>query len=131
MKHADAYIYNFVSTISFEYVNVKVSVFNYNLTACLDIDDEVTFMNRSLLLINTNLYDIVHCTQSIIVIEITSKQITDEYMKRKVQLRSDKKITLHIKIYLINRFQLELIIDMNTLERDDIDLTSRKREIRL
>ena len=120
VEHADAHVYNYAPSSSFGYANVEASIFNYDLTACLDTGGGVSLMDRSLLS-NTNLYGIVHRTQPITVTEVTGKQITDEYIEEEVQLGPNKD-KLHIKAYLVNRLQLGLLIGMDTLGRGDIDL---------
>ena len=64
-------------------------------------------------------------TKSIIVIEIVDQQICDEYIEQKVLIEFNK-FSLRVKIYLIQNFQSNLIIDINILKRDDINFQLNK-----
>ena len=83
----------------------------------MNIDDEISFCNRILF---SRKYKIVHRIRFIIVIEIAKQQICDEYIDQKILIEFNK-LLLRVKIYLIQNFQSNLIIDMNILKRDDID----------
>ena len=81
--------------------------------------------NRVLFSRDKNLYEIVHRTRFIIVIEIAKQQICDKYIDQKVLIKFNK-FSLRVKIYLIQNFQSNLIININILRRDDIDFQLSK-----
>ena len=51
--------------------------------------------------------------------------MTNEYIDQKILLNFNK-ISLKFKIYLINDFQSNFIIDMNVIDRNDIDFFINK-----
>ena len=120
-KHAKKHVYNYSSQFFFEYVQMRVFIFDYDFTSCLNIDEEVSFCSKSLLSQNKNLYDIVHRIRSIIITEVIEQQICDECIEQEILLNFNK-FSIKIKTYLVDRLQLNLIIDINVLSRDDIDI---------
>ena len=74
----------------------------------MNIDDEVSFCNRALFFKDKNFYEIVHRTRFIIVIEIAKQQICDKYIDQEVLIEFNK-LSLRVKIYLIQDFQSNLI----------------------
>ena len=91
----------------------------------MKIDDEINLCNRALFSRDKNLYKIVHRTRFIIVIEIVDQQIYDEYIKQKILIKFNK-LSLRVKIYLIQNFQLNLIINMNILKQNNINFQLSK-----
>ena len=116
IRHARENVYNYSLKSSYNYVIVQISIFDWNFNLCLNIDDEVSFCNKVLF---SRKYEVVHRTQSIIVIEIAKQQIYDKFIEQNVLIEFNK-IFLRVKIYLIQNFQLSLIIDMNVFKRNDI-----------
>ena len=79
---------------------------------------------------NRNIYDFVHNFKFIIIIEIINIQICNEYINTKVLLNSNK-ISVQIKIYLINNFQLNFIINMNVLNKNDINFLLIRQALKI
>ena len=119
-KHAKKHVYNYFSQFFFDYAQVNVFIFDYDLISCLNIDEKVSLCSKSLFSQNKNLYDIVHRTRFITITKIVEQQICDECIEKKILLNFNK-FPIKIKTYLIDRLQSNLIIDMNVLNRDDID----------
>ena len=119
-RYVREHVYNYSSFFSHEYVIVQISIFDWNFIFCLNTDEEMSFCSKSLLFQNKNLYDIVYRIRSITITKIVEQQICDEYVEQEILLNFNKFFII-VKIYLINRLQSNLIIDMNVLNRDDID----------
>ena len=119
-QHAEEHIYNFSPPSSHGYATVEASIFDYDLTPCLDTGGGVSLCSRSLLP-NKNLYGIVHRTRPITVTGVAGQQICDEYIEQEVLLGPNK-FPLTVKAYLVNKLQPGLIIGMDVLNRGDIDL---------
>ena len=120
-RHVREHVYNYSWQSSHEYVTVKISIFEYDFTSCLNIDEKMNFCFKWLLFQNKNLYDIMHRIRLITITKIAEQQVCDKYIEQKMLLELNK-FFVTIKIYLINRLQSDFIIDMNFLNRDDIDL---------
>ena len=120
-KHVKKHVYNYSSQFFFDYAQVDVFIFDYDLTSCLNIDEKVNLCSKSLLSQNKNLYDIVHRTRLITITKVVEQQICDECIEQEILLNLNK-FSIKIKTYLIDRLQSDLIIDMNVLNRDDIDI---------
>ena len=88
----------------------------------MNIDDEINFCNKILF---SRKYEIIHRIRFIIVIEIAKQQICDKYIDQEILIEFNK-FSLRVKIYLIQNFQSNLIIDMNILKRNDIDFQLNK-----
>ena len=86
----------------------------------MNTNENVSLCDRDLLF-NRNIYGLVYDFKFIIITEITDIQVCDEYIDTKILLDSNK-IPVRIKTYLVNNLQSDLIIDMNVLNKDDIDL---------
>ena len=114
-------MYNYSSQFFFDYAQVDVFIFDYDFTSCLNIDEEVSLCSRSLFSQNKNLYDIVHRIRLITITKVVEQQICDECIEQEILLDFNK-FSIKIKTYLIDRLQSDLIIDMNVLNRDDIDI---------
>ena len=130
VQHAENHVYNFFSSFFMSYVMIRISFFDKDFTSCLNIDENVFFCDRELLSQNQNHYDFVHDIKFITIIEVADMQILDEYIEQKMFLKFNK-VFVFIKIYLINDFQFELIIDMNVLNRDDIDLLFSRQALKV
>ena len=120
VKHAKKHVYNYLSQLFFDYVQINVFIFDYDFVSCLNIDEKMNFCFISLFLQNKNLYNIVHRIQFITITKIAKQQICHECIEQKILLNFNK-FSIKIKTYLINRLQLNLIIDMNVLNRDNIN----------
>ena len=95
-------------------------IFDYDFISCLNIDEKVNFCFKSLFFQNKNLYDIVHRIRFITVTKVAKQQICDECIEQEILLNFNK-FFVKIKTYLINHLQSNLIIDMNVLNRDDMN----------
>ena len=120
VKHAKKHVYNYSSQFFFDYAQVNVFIFDYDLVSCLNIDEEMNLCFRSLFSQNKNLYDIVHRTRLITVTKVAKQQICDECIEQEILLDFNK-FSVKINTYLIDRLQSDLIIDMNVLDRDDMN----------
>ena len=130
IQHAKKHVYNFASSFFMSYAMIKVSIFDFELTFCLNTDENVFLCDRSLLSQNRNHYDLVHRTKFITIIEIANMQMLNQYIEQKILL-SLKKIFVLVKVYIINDLQSNLIIDMNVLNKDDIDLLLNRQVLRI
>ena len=130
IQHAENHVYNFFSSFFMKYVMIQISFFDKDFTSCLNIDENVFFCDRKLLSQSQNHYDLVHDIKFITIIEVADMQVLDEYIEQKMFLKLDK-ILVFIKIYLINDFQLELIIDMNVLNKNDIDFLFSRQTLKI
>ena len=72
------------------------------------------------LLSNENIYDFVYIIKSITIIEVIDMQILNQYIEQKMLLNLNK-IFIFMKTYLMNNFQFDLIINVNVLNKNDID----------
>lgn len=119
-QHAKEHVYNYSPPSSHGYATVEASIFDYDLTPCLDTGGGVSLCSRSLLP-NRNLYGIVHRTRPITVTGVAGQQICDEYIEQEVLLGPNK-FPITMKAYLVDHLQPGLIIGMDVLNRGDIDL---------
>ena len=120
ITHAKKHVYNYSSSFFMNYAMISVSLFGWKITLYLNTNENVSLCDRDLLF-NRNIYGLVYDFKFIIITEITDIQVCDEYIDTKILLDSNK-IPVRIKTYLVNNLQSDLIIDMNVLNKDDIDL---------
>ena len=129
-QHAKKHVYNFFSSIFMNYVMIQTSIFDFELTSCLNIDENVFLCDRNLLSKNRNRYDFVYFIKFIIIIDVIEMQIFDQYIEQKMLLSSNK-IFIEIKTYFVNDFQLDFIIKTNVLNKKDIDFLFNRRMFRV
>ena len=92
----------------------------------MNIDENVFLCDSSFVLRDRDVYDFVKRAKLIIIIEVVDMRILNKYIEKKMLLNFNK-ISVIIKVYLIKSFQFDFIIDMNVLNKDDIDfMLSRK-----
>ena len=120
VKHTKKHVYNYSSQFFFDYIQMNVFIFDYDFISCLNIDEKVNFCFKSLFFQNKNLYDIVHRIRFITVTKVAKQQICDECIEQEILLNFNK-FSIKIKTYLVNCLQSNLIIDMNVLNRDDMN----------
>ena len=130
IQYANNHVYNFFLSSFMNYAIILISIFDLKLKPCLDTDENVFLFDRKLLLQQQNTYNLVFNIKSITIIEITEMQIVDQYINTKILL-SFNKILVQIKIYLINNLQSNFIIDINVLNRDNIDLLLNRKSLRI
>ena len=127
-KHAEEHVYNFFSQTSFEYSTIEAKIFDVELSLCIDTRDALSLLDRSLLPMHQNLYDIVQETKLVIVIGVASRQIVDQVANIIVLLdHGSKKCPLQMTTYLVNNLLPDLIIDNDVLNRDDVNLQHEKK----
>ena len=129
-QHAKKHVYNFFFSIFMSYVMIQTSIFDFDLTSCLNIDENVFLCDRNLLSKNRNRYDFVHSIKFITIIDVVEMQIFDQYIKQKMLLNSNK-ILIQIKTYFVNDFQLDFIINTNVLNKENIDFLLNRRVFRV
>ena len=95
----------------------------------MNTDENVFLYDRDFLL-NRNIYDFVHRFKLIIIIEMTDIQVCDEYIDTKILLNSNK-ISVQIKAYLMNNFQSDFIINMNVLNKNDINFLLIRQTLKI
>ena len=130
IEHANNHVYNFSPPNSMGYAMIQTSIFDSKLTPCLDIGGGVSLCDRKLLPQQRNIYGLVFNTKPITITEVTSMQILNQYIETKMLL-SLNRISIRIKTYLVNNLQPDLIIDMNILNRGDIDLLLSRKSLRI
>ena len=69
--HAKQNVYNFNSQNLFDYVNIEISIFDFEFIVCIDIENDVNFCDKNLFS-KKNIYDIVHRIKSIIIINVAN-----------------------------------------------------------
>ena len=119
-QHAEKHVYNYASSNSFDYTTVEVEIFDLNLSLCIDSDEAVSLLNK-FVLFRGNLYDIVHNALSIIITNVSKRQIASQMIKIDVEL-SFNKIPLKMIVYLVKNLFSELIIVNDVLNRLDVNL---------
>ena len=119
ITHAKKHVYNYSSFFFMNYAMISTFLFDRKITSCLNTNENVFLCDRDFLF-NRNIYDFVHDFKFIIIIEIIDIQICDEYIDTKVLLNSNK-ILIQMKIYLIDNFQSGFIININVLNKNDIN----------
>ena len=72
VQHVKKHVYNYVSSTSFDYTTVQITVFDLNLSFCIDSDEVVNLLNKFVLLKN-NLYDIIHNAFFITIIDVIDR----------------------------------------------------------
>ena len=130
IQHAKKHIYNFVSSFFMNYAIIQISIFDFDLKLCLNIEKNVSLYDRSLLSQNRNYYNLDHRIKFITIIEVVDIQILNQYIKQKMLLNFNK-ISVFVKIYLINNFQFDLIINMNVLNKNNIDLLLNRQTLKV
>ena len=130
IQHAKKHVYNFFSFFFMSYATIQILFFDYDLTSCLDTNENVSFCDRNLLSFNQNHSDLVHRIKSITITEIANMQVLNQYIDQKVLL-SFNRISVFIKVYLMNNLQLDLIINMNVLNKNDIDFLLSRQALRV
>ena len=119
VRHVEKHVYNYVSSNSFGYTTVQIEIFDLELSLCIDFDEAVNLLNKSVLLRN-NLYDIIHNAFSIIIIDVIERQVINQVIKLDVEL-SFNKISLKLTTYLMKNLLSELIIINDVLNRLDVN----------
>ena len=112
---------NFFSSSSINYTTIQTLIFDYNLILCLNINENVLLCNCILLFLYVNQLSLVRRTKFIIIAKVAGMQILDQYIEYNVLLDLNR-IPVSIKVYLINELQFDLIINMNVLNKNNIDL---------
>ena len=118
-RHAEKHVYNYVSSNSFDYTTVQIEIFDLKLSFCIDFDEIVNLLNKSVLL-KDNLYDIIHNAFSITITDVIEHQVVNQVIKLDVELNFNK-ISLKITAYLIKNLFSELIIVNDVLNRFDVN----------
>ena len=72
VRHVEKHVYNYVSSNSFDYIIIKIEIFDLKLSLCIDFDEIVNLLNKFVLFKN-NLYDIIHNAFSIIIIDVIER----------------------------------------------------------
>ena len=113
-EHTKKHVYNFFSLSFMRYAIIQTSIFDWNFTSCLNINENVFLCDSNFVFRDRDVYNFVKRVKFIIIIEIVDMKILNKYIEKKVLLNFNK-IFVIIKIYLIKDFQFDLIIDMNVL----------------
>ena len=129
-QHAKKHVYNFFFSIFMSYVMIQTSIFDFDLTSCLNIDENVSLCDRSFLSKNRDRYDLVHFIKFITIIDVVDMQIFDQYIEQKMLLNSNK-VFIQIKTYFVNSFQFDFIIKTNVLNKENIDFLFNRRVFRV
>ena len=119
VRHAAKHVYNYASSNSFGYITIQVEVFDTELSSCVDFEETVNLLNRTVLL-KDNLYDIVHNALSITITDVADRQIFSQVVKIDVEL-SFNKVSLQMTAYLVKNLSSDLIIVNDVLNRFDVD----------
>ena len=119
VRHVEKHVYNYVSSNSFDYIIIKIEIFDLKLSLCIDFDEIVNLLNKFVLFKN-NLYDIIHNAFSIIIIDVIERQVINQVIKFDVEL-SFNKISLKMTTYLMKNLFSELIIVNDVLNRLDVN----------
>ena len=77
-----------------------------------------------------DVYDFVKRVRSIIIIEVVDMRVLNKYIEKKMLLNSNK-IFVIVKVYLVESFQSDFIIDMNVLNKDDIDFMLSRKSLKI
>ena len=130
IQHAEEHVYNFSPPSSMGYAMIQASIFDMDLTPCLDTGGGVSLCDRSLLPANQNHSGLVHGAKPITITGVAGMQVLDQYIEQEVLLGPNK-IPIPIKAYLVNNLQPGLIIGMDVLNRGDIDLLLSRQALRV
>ena len=95
----------------------------------MNTNENVFLCDRDFLF-NRNINDFVHRFKFIIIIKIVDIQICDKYINTKVLLNLNK-ISVQIKTYLINNFQSSFIINMNVLNKNNINFLLIRQTLKI
>ena len=129
ISHAKKHVYNYSSFFFMNYVIISISLFDWEITSCLNTNENVFLCDRDFLF-NRNINDFVHRFKFIIIIKIVDIQICDKYINTKVLLNLNK-ISVQIKTYLINNFQSSFIINMNVLNKNNINFLLIRQTLKI
>ena len=102
IQYVEKYIYNFFLLNFINYAIIQTLIFDLKVTLCLNINENVFFLDRKLLL-QQNHYNLVFNIKFITIINVINIQIFNQYIERKMLLNSNK-IFIQIKAFLINNF---------------------------
>ena len=130
IQHAKDHVYNFSPPSSMGYATIQASIFDFDLTPCLDTGEGVSLCDRTLLPSHMNQSGLVRRTKPITITSVAGMQILDQYIEQDVLLGPNR-IPVPIKAYLVNRLQPGLIIGMDVLNRGDIDLLLSRQALRV
>ena len=92
--------------------------------------NESVFLCDRDFLFNRNIYDLVHRFKLIIITEVAGIQVCDEYIDTKVLLNLNK-IFIRMKAYLVDNFQSSFIININVLNKNDINLLLIRQALKI
>lgn len=129
-QHARKHVYNFTLSSFTNYAKIKISIFDTNFTSCLNINENVSLCDRSFLSSYENQYDLIHNIKSITIINVTKKQILNQYIEQQILLNFNK-IFVQIKIYLIDNLKSNLIIDINVLNKENMNLMFTRQILKM
>lgn len=101
IQHAEDYVYNFFLSSFMSYAIIQISIFDLEITLCLNIDENVFFLDRKLLFQQQNYYGFVFNIKFITIIDVANMQVFNQYIESKILLSSNK-ISMPIKTFLIN-----------------------------
>ena len=128
-KHIKKNVYNYSSFSFMNYAMIQFSIFDKKFTFCLNIKKNVFFCDRRLLL--KNVYRFIHKIRFIIIItKIINMQQCKKYIEKKMFLNFCK-IVVRVKTYLIKNFKFDFIIDMNVLNKNDIDFLFTRQILKI
>ena len=108
VRHIEKHVYNYDSSISFDYIIVKVEIFDLILSFCVDSSETINLLNKFVLFKN-DLYNIIHNVFFIIIIDVIEHQIFNQIINIDVELNF-KKISFKMIAYLVKNLFSELII---------------------
>ena len=128
-QHAEEHVYNYASSTSFDYITMQATVFDYDLSFCIDFDETVSLLNKSVLFKN-NLSDIIHNALFITIIDVTNRQIFNQITNIEIELNFNK-ISLKMIAYLVKRLSSEFIIINDVLSRFDVNFQYDKNIIKI
>ena len=122
-RHAEKHVYNYVSSNLFDYTTVQIEIFDLELSFCIDFDEVVNLLNKSILL-RDNLYNIIHNAFSIIVIDVIERQVINQMIKLDVEL-SFNKISFKIIAYLMKNLSSELNYNQRRIKSSRYEFSTR------
>ena len=120
----------FFSSFFMGYVTIQISIFDWELTSCLNTDENVFLCDSSFVFRDRDVYDFVKRTRLIIIIEVVDMKVLNKYIEKKMLLNFNKVFVI-IKAYLVEGLQFDFIIDMNVLNRTDIDFMLSRKSLRV
>ena len=130
IQHAENYIYNFASLFFINYVIIQIIIFDFSFILCFNISENVSLWDRSLISKNFKDYGFIYRIKLITIIEIANMQMLNEYIEQKVLLNSNK-ISVFIKTYIVNSLKPNFIINMNVLNKENIDFMLSRQTFRV